>query len=201
MNESADQLYSIASAASSPQRESETNRSSLYQMQEIPKSHSQANPLDISVESKGSNGTAGNPYEEKPKDDQFKSPVKKHAEVIEVDQMPEFQTDEDGEIIFNDSEDITRFFNRVGHNLRNNKLLNQLNEASLSIEQKIILEGVMNKRQQELQNLNTQIYSSFSKLFFFVQYMQELVNQQLPFYNSYKSTFKNLRHAYIKVAH
>lgn len=31
--------------------------------------------------------------------------------------------------------------------------------------------------------------------------MQELVNQQMPFYESYKATFKNLRHAYIKIAH
>lgn len=122
------------------------------------------NPLNSSVDSKGSSGTTGNPYEERSKDDQFKSPVKKFIEVVDQEQ-PEF---DEGEIVFNDSEDVTRFFNRVGHNLRNNVLLNQLNDGSLSIEQKIILEGVMHKRQQELTNLNTQIYSSFSKLFFFV---------------------------------
>ena len=82
--------------------------------------------------------------------------------------------------------------------MRDTSLLTHLN-STITFEQKIVLEEIINKRKQHLASLNNDIYQSFSKLFFNIQYLFTLIHDITPLYNSYKSTFKKMRTAYQKV--
>lgn len=101
---------------------------------------------------------------------------------------------------FNCAEDVSAFFTKVGQLMKNPQISSKVRPEYLTTDENLILEELMHKRQNDYINLNKEIYSSFSKLFFYIQYIHALVSQQIPMYTSYKGTFVSLFGAHLSVA-
>lgn len=92
---------------------------------------------------------------------------------------------------------MAKFFNDVGKSLRNPELTETVNMVEMNQQQHLVLEEMQKKRLMEYGRLNNDIYSIFSRLFFYINYLYQVCQEQQPMYTYYKKNLREMKGGYL----
>ena len=109
---------------------------------------------------------------------------------------PSIQCDE-----FQSVDEVQQFFVRIGQALQFSPISQKLQNRQLSDLQLMHLDSIKKRRLCVYQSLNSDIYTCFSKLFYLMSYLYQIVEELHPILNnkSLQQDQMSIYHAYLQI--
>mgnify|MGYP006099091599 CR=1 FL=1 len=112
--------------------------------------------------------------------------------------MLDLVQEQEEDLAFATPEEVKTFFLRIGSALKNPQLDSSIKQDKLNQKQLQVYEDIKADRNTKYHQLNRDVNACFNKLFWYINYLYSLCNDQMPMFSYYREHITKLDQAYLQ---